>query len=334
MPSHTINGLFVTPILADFGAEVCGVDWAQIPLPEELIKTLIRIQDQYAVIIFRDTGLDNERHVAFSAQLGRLEKNPAWGSERVGTPFLFDVSNIESDGSLVKKETVSIALALGPEPQLEGSPISERWHHALGNALWHTDSSFNQHRSKYSLLLAHAVPEAGQGNTEFADTRQAWADLPDAEKEKLRALVVEHDLWHSRKLASPNEYEELTTEERNVKPPAWHRLVQKGPSGEETIFLAAHAKTLFDVDGEMLADSQEIIWDLIAHCTQPKYTSTAEWKSAGTLMWWNNRQSMHRASPYTENMGPRDIRRSTVIDDRPLALGVSKKTPQRSSMSS
>ncbi|TVY14960.1 Alpha-ketoglutarate-dependent 2,4-dichlorophenoxyacetate dioxygenase [Lachnellula arida] len=267
---------------------------------------LIRIQDKYAVIIFRDTGLDNERHVAFSAQLGSLEKNPAWGgSERVGTPYLFDVSNIESDGSLVKKDT-------------------RRWHHALGNALWHTDSSFNQHRSKYSLLLAHAVPGAGQGNTEFADTRQAWREYPEAEKEKLRGYTVEHELWHSRKLASPDEYEELTPEERDVKPPAYHKLVQAGPSGEETFFLAAHAKALFDAEGNRLADSQKIIWDLIAHCTQSKYTFTAEWKSAGTLMWWDNRQSMHRASPYTDNMGPRDVRRSTVIDDGPLAFGISK----------
>jgi alpha-ketoglutarate-dependent 2,4-dichlorophenoxyacetate dioxygenase len=36
------------------------------------------------------------------------------------------------------------------------------------------------------------------------------------------------------------------------------------------------------------------------------------------------RQSMHRASPYTEIMGPRDVRRSTVIDDGPFALGISK----------
>ncbi|TVY22772.1 Alpha-ketoglutarate-dependent 2,4-dichlorophenoxyacetate dioxygenase [Lachnellula hyalina] len=307
MASHTINGLSVKPILGDFGAEVSGVDWTQVPLPEDLIRTLIRIQDKYAVLIFRDTGLDNERHVAFSAQLGRLEVNPAWGgSERVGTPYLFDVSNIESDGSLVKKDT-------------------RRWHHALGNALWHTDSSFNQHRSKYSLLLAHAVPGTGQGNTEFADTRRAWKDIPAVEKPKLRGLVVEHELWHSRKLASPEEYEELTSEERNVKPPSYHRLVQQGSSGHETFFLAAHAKALFDDDGKRLADSQKMVWDLIAHCTQTKYTFTAEWISAGTLMWWDNRQSMHRASPYTEKMGARDLRRSTVIDDGPFAFGMPPK---------
>lgn len=40
MASYTINGLSVTPIHGDFGAEVGGVDWSQVPLPEELIRTV------------------------------------------------------------------------------------------------------------------------------------------------------------------------------------------------------------------------------------------------------------------------------------------------------
>jgi alpha-ketoglutarate-dependent 2,4-dichlorophenoxyacetate dioxygenase len=31
---------------------------------------------------------------------------------------------------------------------------------------------------------------------------------------------------------------------------------------------------------------------------------------------------MHRANPYTETMTARDVRRSTIIDDGPLAYGV------------
>lgn len=39
-------------------------------------------------------------------------------------------------------------------------------------------------------------------------------------------------------------------------------------------------------------------------------------------MWWDNRQSMHRASAYDEKMGARDVRRSTVYDDGDAAMGV------------
>lgn len=51
---------------------------------------------------------------------------------------------------------------------------------------------FNQHRSKYSLLLAHAVPKEG-GDTDFADTRRAYNDLPDEKKRELQDLIIESE---------------------------------------------------------------------------------------------------------------------------------------------
>lgn len=220
MSSFTVNGVTVTPILnSSFGAEVSGIDWKHVPLPDNIIKTvcgtplllllgeyqttnnhspkqLITLQNKYAVIIFRQTGLDNDRHVAFSKQLGNLEVNPAWGNtQRVDNTYLFDVSNLEADGSIAKKG-------------------SRRWAHSLGNALWHTDSSFNQHRAKYSLLLAHSVPGAGKGKTEFADTRQAFRDLNGGQKAELRDIVVEHEytslLPYERPLCGASMYTELS----------------------------------------------------------------------------------------------------------------------------
>ena len=34
---------------------------------------------------------------------------------------------------------------------------------------------------------------------------------------------------------------------------------------------------------------------------------------------------MHRANPYTNEMTARDVRRSTITDDGPLAFGVSEQ---------
>ena len=53
------------------------------------------LQDKHAVLIFRNTGLDNARHIAFSQQLGKdVEINPFFygrENDRVGEPLLFDV---------------------------------------------------------------------------------------------------------------------------------------------------------------------------------------------------------------------------------------------------
>ncbi|KAH8895330.1 putative alpha-ketoglutarate-dependent 2,4-dichlorophenoxyacetate dioxygenase [Thozetella sp. PMI_491] len=302
--------LVIKPVLhsgsSNFGAEVSGIDWSR-PIPEETVKQLIRLQDKYGVLIFRNTGLDNARHIAFAQQLGeKLEVNPFfYGKEndRVQEPLLWDVSNINLDGTLVQ-------------------PDQRRWQHSLGNALWHTDSSYHQQRSKYSLLLSHGTPVRGGAWTHFADTRGAYADLPQSKKDELEGLIIEHDLWYSRKLASPEVYSNPLPHELALKPPAFHRLVQEAPDGSKTLYLAAHAKTVL---GRSFEDSQKLIWELIDHCTQPKYVFSMEWLSGGDMVWWDNRQSMHRANPYTTSMTARDVRRATVIDDGPHAFGVSEQ---------
>jgi len=38
-----------------------------------------------------------------------------------------------------------------------------------------------------------------------------------------------------------------------------------------------------------------------------------------------DRQSMHRANPYTDEMTARDVRRTTVVDDGALAFGVGEE---------
>ncbi|KAF2768349.1 putative alpha-ketoglutarate-dependent 2,4-dichlorophenoxyacetate dioxygenase [Teratosphaeria nubilosa] len=301
------GGLKVTPILSEgeygFGAEVEGVDWSR-PVSDGIVDRLVELQDKYAVLIFRRTGLENARHIAFTQQLGhQLEVNPFYfgvEQDRVKEPFLWDVINIQLDGSLVK-------------------PDGRRWHHSLGNALWHTDSSYHQQRAKYSLLLSHGNPERGGFYTHFADTRRAYAELPEEKKLELEDLVIEDDLWHSR-LGSPAVYKEPTAAERAEKPPAYHKLVQEAPNGQKTLYLTAHAKS---VVGLAIEGSQKLIWELIEHCTQPKYVFSMEWLDGGDMVWWDNRQSMHRANAYTPDMTARDVRRSTVIDDGPDAFGVS-----------
>ncbi|KAH8698693.1 putative alpha-ketoglutarate-dependent 2,4-dichlorophenoxyacetate dioxygenase [Talaromyces proteolyticus] len=301
------GNLSVTPVLQSedsaFGAEVTGVDWSR-PIPEETVAQLVALQNKYAVLIFRNTGLDNSRHIAFSQQLGeKLEINPFFygrENDRLKEALLFDVGNIQLDGSLVERD-------------------SRRWHHSLGNALWHTDSSYHQQRSKYSILLSHGNPVKGGSWTHFADMRRAYADLPQEKKSELENLIVEHDLWHSRKLASPIVYGNPLPHELAAKPPAYHRLVQTAPDGRKTLYLAAHAKVIL---GYSFEESQKLIWELIDHCTQPKYVFSMEWLFGGDMVWWDNRQSMHRANPYTESMTARDVRRSTIIDDGPLAYGV------------
>ncbi|ODO06647.1 hypothetical protein I350_04005 [Cryptococcus amylolentus CBS 6273] len=170
--------------------------------------------------------------------------------------------------------------------------------------------SFFLMATPYKAALGHILPTRDKHTPTCPKRRRPCWKTSSSNTSKL---------WHSRKLASPIIYASPTTAEKALKPPAFHKLVQTGPDGRKVLYLAAHAKQVVGWDHEK---SQKLIWELIDWCTQSKYVFSMEWHDGGDMVWWDNRQSMHRANPYTANMTARDVRRATVIDDGPLAFGV------------
>jgi alpha-ketoglutarate-dependent 2,4-dichlorophenoxyacetate dioxygenase len=278
------------PLGPSFVAEVSGVDFSQ-PIGAATLAEIIAAMDRYAVCVFRATGLTDESHIAFSRQLGKLEHAPRlFGKSitRFAHPELFDAGNLDAQGQILVDERRRI--------------------YNKGNALWHTDSSFNPHRSSYSLLLAHEVPPAG-GDTDFADTRAAYDALPAELQAKIEDLWAEHWLWHSRMLAG---YPEPTEAERQAKPPARHKLVQIHPgSGRKTLYIASHASHIV---GWPVEAGRKLLRELIEFATQPQFVRAVSWKQAGDLVIWDNRCTMHRATTFEDTVYRRDMRRTTVYD--------------------
>jgi alpha-ketoglutarate-dependent 2,4-dichlorophenoxyacetate dioxygenase len=273
-----------------FVAEVHGVDFSRRVAPE-VIAEITAILDRYGVAVFRRTGLDDQGHVDFSRQFGELELAPKlFGAQRArfSHPELFDAGNVDRDGQILVDE--------------------RRRLYNKGNALWHTDSSFNPHRAAYSLLLAHRVPPIG-GDTEFASMRAAYAALPESTKSAIEGLVAEHWLWHSRLLAG---YPTPTAEEKAAKPPSQHRLVQFHPgAGAKTLYLAAHASHIVGWPEEK---GRRLIGELMDFATQPQFTCAVRWYEPGDMVIWDNRSTMHRATAFEDTIYPRDMRRTTVYD--------------------
>ena len=283
--------LTATPLGPSFLAEIQGVDFSHV-LDPATVREIVGAMDAYAVCVFRATGLSNESHIAFSRQLGGLEHAPSFfgkGVKRFSHPELFDAGNLDASGNILVDE--------------------RRRLYNKGNALWHTDSSFNPHRSAYSLLLAHEVPPTG-GDTEFADMRAAYDALPAALKEKIENLTAEHWLWHSRMLAG---YPQPTEAERIAKPPAHHRLVQvHAGSGRKTLYIAAHASHIV---GWPVEPGRALLRELIEFATQPEFTRSLSWKQRGDLVIWDNRCTMHRATAFEDTRYRRDMRRTTVLEN-------------------
>ncbi len=273
-----------------FVAEVSGVDFSR-PIDAATLAEIVSAMDRYAVCVFRATGLHDESHIAFSRQLGNLEHAPRLFGKNITRfqhPELFDAGNLDAEGRILVDERRRI--------------------YNKGNALWHTDSSFNEHRASYSLLLAHEIPPVG-GDTQFADTRAAYEALPAALQAKIENLWAEHWLWHSRMLAG---YPEPTQAEREAKPPARHKLVQLHPgSGRKTLYIASHASHIV---GWPVEEGRKLLRELIEFATQPQFVRAVSWKQAGDLVIWDNRCTMHRATAFEDTRYRRDMRRTTVYD--------------------
>jgi alpha-ketoglutarate-dependent 2,4-dichlorophenoxyacetate dioxygenase len=299
-------GLTITPILPKFGAEISGVDITK-PLDEETRRALVEAQNTWGITVYRNTGLTDETHIAFSRIFGHIELAPSRPGmrTRLNHRELFDASNLNIDGEITT------------DPRA----INYR----KGDRLWHTDSAFMPVRSSHSLLLAHAVPKQ-DGETWFADSRSAYEDLPQSMKDRLEGLVGVNSVWWSRKLGGAD----IPDEQIAGGPFGVHPIVHthKG-SGRKSLFIAAHT---MDIEGMERDEAQKLIWELIDHVTQPQYIFSVKY-DVGDMVIWDNLCTMHRGGDFDYSNEKRDMRRTTIregtepyskVDDDPFTELFSK----------
>ncbi len=271
-----------------FVGEVSGLDLTK-PLPAADIAAIHAGMDKYAVLIFHDQNFTDEQQLAYTQSLGPMEN--AIGTslrdrERLASPHFADVSNLDKDGKIMARD-------------------SRTWQFAIGNRLWHSDSSFKPVPAKYSLLHARALPSKG-GNTEFANMRLAWESFDAETKAVCEPLVCEHSQMFSRARLG---FADFTPEERERFKPVLQRLVRVHPStGKKSIYLSSHAGKIV---GWPEPEAKAFLMDLAEMATQREFTYSHQWR-VGDLVMWDNQQTMHRARPFPANE-PRDVRRTTLM---------------------
>jgi alpha-ketoglutarate-dependent 2,4-dichlorophenoxyacetate dioxygenase len=287
--------LAITRLHPVFAAKITGVDLSK-PIDAGTQRAIETAMDDYAVCVLPGQQIEDEHQVAFARLYGPLELSPpkqdkngvAIYNTRVRHREIFDISNLDEDGNILDENDARSA-------------------YRLGNELWHTDSSFRQKSATWSMLHARMIPPAG-GNTEFVDTRAAYDALPEAMKRQLDGLVAEHSIWHSR--AKHGGYVP-TEDERKLRPGALHHLVRRHPGcGRDCLYVASHA---FRIIGMPLAEGQALLQELIEFATQPRFIYSHTW-SVGDLVIWDNRSTLHRATPFAATGYKRDMRRATIID--------------------
>lgn len=187
---------------------------------------------QYGVCVFRNTGLSDDAHVAFSRRFGELDSTERYFSNgrkpRYEHYELFDAGNVTVEPLLLPSssdsprsdshshndhQSPSAPKLRLLDPESPGAQANR------GNGLFHCDSSFNPRRASFSLLRAAQLPppDAAGGDTLFADSRTAAEELPEEILVLLEGkgerggsvLVGAHSMAHSRKLGSPEFFADL-----------------------------------------------------------------------------------------------------------------------------
>jgi alpha-ketoglutarate-dependent 2,4-dichlorophenoxyacetate dioxygenase len=281
------------PLTTHIGAEVEGIDLSK-PLSASEVEQIHDAMDRHAVLVFHDQPVTNEQHLAFTAQLGPVEdtrRNTLRAAADFRLPTTFaDVSNLDGNNK-----------PFGADDR--------RRLFAIGNRLWHSDSSFKAIPAKYSLLRAVRIPSKG-GNTEFAHMGAAYEALDDETKALIEDLVCEHSQLFSRELIG---FTEFTPEERERFRPVRQRLVRTlARTGRKSIYLSSHAGTIV---GWQLPEARLLLRDLAEHATQREFVYSHKW-TVGDLVIWDNRQTMHRGRAFPTQEA-RDVRRTTVSGSEP-----------------
>jgi len=277
----------INPLHPLFAAEITGLD-TSAPVTPQTVEAVEAAMAQHAVCVVRDASLNDEDQIRFSRAFGEIEMPPgAEASRRPGVAKeLFDVTNLDAKGeiapSMMDAKTQGI---------LEG---------------FHTDSPFNTLPTKWSLLLGHVVPPVG-ANTNYIDMRAVYADLPEATKTRIENLVAVHDLFGA---FDRRGVKFGTDEMRKQFKSVAHPLVRTSAGGRKALYLGWHAVR---VEGLAEDEGCALIDELYAFATQDKYIYSHKWRQ-GDLVIWDNRCTMHAATPYERDRYKRDCRRTTLYE--------------------
>lgn len=261
----------ITPLTPEFGAAVTGVDLARLT-DAEFARIRQVWHSRRGLLAFPAQNISDDGLLVFSRRLGDLDSPPNQENGRqspAGYPDIYVVSNVK-DGA--------------------GRPIG-----ALGDgeAVWHTDMSYEARPPLASMLTARELPASG-GDTWFTDMIGVYADLPAELKARLRGLHIKHDgTYNSGGFLRAGV---VAIDDPSKAPGTLHPAVTRIPeTGEAALYLGRRRMSY--VPGLSREDSEALLDTLWKYPDAPHRIYKHKWQ-VGDLVLWDNRVTMHRRDPF------------------------------------
>ena len=205
--------------------------------------------------------------------------------------------------------------ALPDPPLTSDGKLPTQYPHRRG---WHTDQSYRRPPPDVSLFLAVLPVPQGQGQTLFADGTAAYDALPAATKDRIDAL---DGLHVSSGAGRRREAVRAGKVPRTLAP---HELPQRQPivrlhpqTGRKALYLCEHGQMDW-LDGPIAGlepgpdgEGARLLDELMTHMTRPEFVYAHEW-TAGDLVVWDNRCTVHAATWFNADEEARVMWRTTV----------------------
>lgn len=263
----------VVPITKYVGADIIGIDLTQL-ISDAQFAQIHDAWMQHQVLRFRGQNMTKEQLQSFSHRFGELDKAPINTSGKPwveGFPDMTVMSNIKVDGHAIG--------GLG-----------------YGEAVWHTDMSYNEITPSGALLYGVEVTKSG-GETGFLNMYHAYETLPADLKAAIEGKTIKHDA--SRNSAGDLRAGfEAVTDPRDA-PGAVHPAVVRHPvTGRKALFLGR--RPFGYVMSMSLEDSEALLDKLWAHASQENFAWFQKW-NVGDLLIWDNRCVMHKRTAFDAN---------------------------------
>lgn len=271
----------IEPVGPTIGAEIHGLDLTRPP-DAETFRALEAALIAHKVVYLRDQEIGTRQHVAIGRMLGALEVHPFRPAGEFPEIMVLD---------------------------------NHRDNPVLSTDVWHSDTTFRECPTKYSILRCLEIPATG-GDTIWADMCAAHDGLSEPLRAMIGGLDAVHDFKNFRVLfADSEEGRERLRRMEELYPNPTHPVVRTHPvTGHKALFV--NPQFTLRIDGMTEGESGMLLDLLFRQAQVPEIQFRLRWKP-GTIAFWDNRSTQHyAANDYYPNR--RHMERVAVIGDRPF----------------
>jgi taurine dioxygenase len=291
--------IIVNPITDAIGAEVHGVDLAA-PMDDATFSAVHAAWMKHLVLVFPQQKLTDPQLENFSLRFGALDKKPGYTADVMDT-------------------TTSDYVCVISNVKIDGKPIGDL---GDGEAVWHTDMSYNPLPPMGALLYALEIPPSG-GETGFSNMYLAYETLPAALKARVEKLQCKHDA--TRNSAGGLRRGMPDVIDPSNSPGTVHAMVRTHPeTGRNCLYLGRRRHAY--IMGLPLPESEKLLDEIWAHASQPQFSWHHTWRLNDVLM-WDNRCVMHRRNPF-DPAARRVMHRTQIIGDKPYFKPVTRQAAE------